>query len=217
MPYLRTPLDDLLSSRSKLRLLRRLANGHNDLSGRELARRAGVTWRAAELALRDLVQLGVVRRADARGQARYSLVGTHVLIAHAVAPLFEAERAWIEVVRREISRALRPEGGGPQDIRWAGLYGSAARGEDRPSSDLDVAVVAESVTATARVRLQLQMPETRSRLLARIGRSPSVLVYPPAHWRKLIAANAEMRLALTRDAIRLMGDTSFEEAIERGA
>ncbi len=215
MPYLLTPLDDLLSSRSKLRLLRRLAAGHDDLSGRELARRAGVTWRAAELALRELVQLGVVRRVDARGQARYTLVAEHMLVRDALVPLFAVEQAWPAALRRGIGDALRARGHGAGDIRWAGLYGSTARGDDRPNSDLDVAVVATSVAAVGRVRLEIQ--RVGSRLAARFGRTPSVLVFTPSHWRRLIARDAGLRRALTSEAIPLIGDLGFAEAIGRGA
>lgn len=214
MAYLTTPFDDLLSSRSKLRLLRRLVDGHDDLSGRELARRAGVTWRAADLALRDLVQLGVVHRTDARGQSRYALAEKHVLVHDAVVPLFGAERVWAGAVRRGVRDALQARGQGTRDIRWAGLYGSVARGDDRPDSDLDVAVVASSVAAVARVRLA--MNEAGPHLAARFGRAPSVLVFTPSHWRRLVARDAGMRRALTSEAIPLMGEMSFAEAVGRG-
>jgi DNA-binding transcriptional ArsR family regulator len=215
MAYLTTPLDDLLSSRSKLRLLRRLVDGHDGLSGRELARRAGVTWRAADLALRDLVQLGVVHRTDARGQSRYALVEKHVLVHDAVVPLFGAERVWAGAVRRGVRDALQARGQGTRDIRWAGLYGSVARGDDRPDSDLDVAVVANSVAAVARVRQA--MNEAGPHLAARFGRAPSVLVFTPSHWKGLIARDAGMRRALTSEALPLMGEMSFAEAVGRGA
>lgn len=215
MAFLATPLDDLLSSRSKLRLLRRLVDGHDDLSGRELARRAGVTWRAAELALRDLVHLGVLHRTDARAQSRYTLVGTHTLVRDALVPLFGAERVWAGAVRRGLRDALRARGQGNRDIRWAGLYGSTARGDDRPDSDLDVAVVANSVAGAARVRQA--MHEAGPRLAVRFGRAPSVLVFPASHWRGLVERDAGMRRALTTDAIPLLGDVSFAEAVARGA
>lgn len=215
MAYLTTPLDDLLSSRSKLRLLRRLVDGHDDLSGRELARRSGVTWRAADLALRDLVQLGVVHRTDARGQSRYVLVEKHTLVHDAVVPLFGAERVWAGALRRGIRDALQPRGQGTRDIRWAGLYGSVVRGDDRPDSDLDVAVVANSVAAVARVRLA--MNAAGPHLATRFGRAPSVLVFTPSHWKGLIARDAGMRRALTSEAIPLMGDISFAVAVGRGA
>ena len=215
MAYLTTPLDDLLSSRSKLRLLRRLVDGHDDLSGRELARRAGVTWRAADLALQDLVQLGVVHRTDARGQSRYTLVTKHVLVRDAIVPLFGAERVWAGAVRHGIRDALRMRERGAKDIRWAGLYGSVARGDDRPDSDLDVAVVANSTAAATRVRLD--MDEAGPHLAARFGRTPSMLVFTPSHWKGLIARDAGMRRALTSEAIPLMGDIGFAEAVGHGA
>lgn len=213
MPYLLTPLDDLLSSRSKLRLLRRLLAGHDDLSGRELARRAGVTWRAAELALRELVQLGVVRRADARSQARYTLVAEHALVREALVPLFAAERAWPAEVRRGIRSALCARGQKLSDILWAGLYGSAARGDDRPDSDLDVAVVASSTAAMARVKLA--MNDAGASLSARFGRIPSVLVFTPSLWRELVARDARLHHALTEEAIPIIGDGGFTKAIGR--
>lgn len=215
MPYLLTPLDDLLSSRSKLRLLRRLVDGHEDLSGRELARRAGVTWRAAELALRELVQLGVVRRTDARAQARYTLVAEHALVREAVVPLFSVERSWSSAVRRGIGDALRVRGAGTRDVQWAGLYGSVARADDRPDSDLDLAVVARTVAGADRV--QARMRDAAPVLASRFGRAPSVLVFIASHWRRLVARDAGMRNALMHESIPIIGDTGFAEAIGRGA
>jgi len=215
MPYLLTPLDDLLSSRSKLRLLRRLVDGHDDLSGRELARRAGVTWRAAELALRELVQLGVVQRTDARAQARYTLVAGHALVREAVVPLFTAERSWSSAVRRGMADALRAGGRATREIRWAGLYGSVARADDRPDSDLDLAVVVRTVADANRVQARIR--DAAPSLAARFGRAPSVVVLTPAHWRRVVARDAAMRNALMHESIPIIGDAGFAEAVGRGA
>jgi predicted nucleotidyltransferase len=157
----------------------------------------------------------VVRRLDARGQARYSLVAEHALVREALMPLFTAEQAWPTAVRRSIAEALRVRGQGARDIRWAGLYGSVARGDDRPNSDLDVAVVATSVAAVGRVRLEMQ--QAGLRLAARLGRTPSMLVFTASHWRGLIARDVGLRRALTSEAIPLIGDRGFAEAIGHGA
>jgi len=138
-PYMKLdrPLDDLFATGSHIRVLRALAAlpGSAGASGREVARRAGVSAPTARDALASLVDQGLVRVARSLGSASYRLDADHVL-APLVYEMFARERGMRDALERDLSAALRRLG----DIETAYLFGSAARGDMLPHSDIDVAV-----------------------------------------------------------------------------
>jgi hypothetical protein len=88
MGMLLRPLDAILSSQSKVRLLP-LEDG---VSAREAARLARVPLPPALRALADLSELGVLHRAELRSQHLYTVAHDNPLVRDALVPLFEVER-----------------------------------------------------------------------------------------------------------------------------
>lgn len=135
---LHEPLDDLFATGSHVRVLRALDGlpGNAGVSGRELARRAGVSAPTAREALASMVDQGIVRVTRSLGTAAYRLNPDHVLVA-LVRDLFARERAAGAELDRDLSEAVRRIG----DVEAAYVFGSAARGDMLPGSDIDIAVV----------------------------------------------------------------------------
>lgn len=133
------PLDDALGTRSQVRVLRtlhRLLPGIV-LSGRDVARRAGVSHPSATSGLRTLVDLGLVRVRRARRADYYELNRDHAL-ADDMARLFDREAH----LRDELVGFIRDQLIGHRlPLSEAYLFGSAARGEHGPTSDIDVALI----------------------------------------------------------------------------
>jgi predicted nucleotidyltransferase len=132
------PLDDLFLNRSHVRVLRALHKLPEGFvaSGRELARRAGVTHPTALKALSLLVNVGVVTADRGLVGDVYELNRNHLFAAHVVS-LFEAEAAIgveLAAVLREGLHTLTDK------VESATLFGSAVWGESSPRSDVDVAV-----------------------------------------------------------------------------
>jgi predicted nucleotidyltransferase len=132
------PFDDLFMNRSHVRVLRalyRLPEGFI-ASGRELARRAGVTHPTALKALARLVDIGVVTADRGLAGDQYGLNHDHLLCVH-VASLFQAEAA----IEAELASFLRERLLALTDkVISATLFGSAVWGESTPGSDIDIAV-----------------------------------------------------------------------------
>lgn len=133
------PLDDLFQGRSHVRVLRALHELPEGFgaSGREVARRAGVSHPTALGVLASLVEQGVATVRRAAHADAYALNREHALV-RLVAPLFEAERGMRDellAILAERLAAVRLR------IRAAYVFGSAARGEMLPDSDIDLAVV----------------------------------------------------------------------------
>ncbi len=139
------PLDHILGRRSTVRLLRALGPLDRPVSGREAARLAGLSHRAIT-ALDELAALGVVIRREAAGQHLYRFNREHAL-ADAIQHVFAEEERRSSLILERI-RSVAEEAG----ALYAGVFGSAARKEDRPGSDLDVFMVVGHEDAKERSR-----------------------------------------------------------------
>jgi predicted nucleotidyltransferase len=152
-------------------VLRALAAFATPLGAPQLARDAGLTPQGVRLVLDELVGQGVV---SAFGQGRtrlYALDAAHPLVPGLKA-LFAAERArWERLLAR-----LRELLGAAEDVEAAWLYGSVARGEDGPASDIDLALVARGAPGEAAeaVRERLRPLEDELRVtFSVVGLSPA--------------------------------------------
>lgn len=151
--HLRFPLTHLLAGGGHVRVLRSLMTYGAPLSVAQVAADTGLTTRGARLVLDSLVSQGMV---SVLGQPRSQLftVAAQHPLAEALQTLFERERIRWDVLQDAWREGLA----GERDIRSAWLYGSVARGDDAPRSDVDVALVVneDSLDVKHRVRDAVQ-------------------------------------------------------------
>ena len=151
--HLRYPLTRLFGSPGNVRVLRVLADGLAS-SATQIASAAGLTPQGARLVLDVLAAQGIVA---AKGSARtqlFELASVHPF-RHPILELFQAERvAWEDLVARLRERLKKRAG-----VQAAWLYGSVARGEDTPASDIDVALLVASPDVSDQVREDLMTIE----------------------------------------------------------
>lgn len=133
------PLDDLFETKSFLRLLRALEGLPEGLAatGRELARRAGVSHPRATAILSTLSDQGVVLARRAPRRDEFMLNRQHVLVERVLA-LFAWERGVPEQLIEFLREGIRSR---TAAVRAAILFGSAVWGEMAPNSDIDLAVL----------------------------------------------------------------------------
>jgi len=136
--FVSCPLDWVFAAPSQLAVLRALKDSAEGMSGRAAARAAGINHQACKQALDRLEALGLVIRQGSGHTQLLRLNLSHALIQDALLPLFRAEKAFQAQLRGAIARGLG------RDARTATLFGSAARKEDRPGSDIDLLLVAET-------------------------------------------------------------------------
>jgi predicted nucleotidyltransferase len=112
-----------------------------------------MSTRGTRFVLESLVSQGMV---SVLGQPRSQLycVAVQHPLANAVKMLFQHERSRWESVQDALRQALAAR----QDVRSVWLYGSVARGEDAPHSDVDVVLVMDenAVEASHQVRDAVQ-------------------------------------------------------------
>ena len=150
--HLRYPLTLLLSNGGTVRVLRALAGYGGPLSSSQLARETGLTPQGVRLVLNGLHSQRLVNVLGAARSQLFSLSEDHPFIAPLRA-LFELEQSRWEHLQQALRKALKAE----RSVRSAWLYGSVARGEDGPHSDIDVALVMDrsAPEAAERVRQSL--------------------------------------------------------------
>lgn len=198
------PLDEILTSRAKLRLCRLGWESREALSAREMARRIGMVKRTVDLALGELMALGIMRRDGSAGTAPVRINKDHPLVAGALRLLFESEHAFVEV-EFEAIRTLIEESwvGRAMSLEWAGLFGSMARGEATHDSDIDVAIIIESDASVPLVHdAASQSAETFTR---RYGRQLSPLVLSKARFTRMVKDRDPLAMSMIRDGRRLAG------------
>lgn len=161
---------DALFPRTKQRVLA-LLFGQPDRSFAlmELIRLVQAGSGAVQRELDRLVATGLVTISLVERQKRFA--------ANRDSPVFEELRAIVEKtlgVSEVLKAALEPLG---SSIRFATLYGSAAKGSDRATSDLDLLIVADDL-ALERLYGLLQPAE------AKLGRRVSPTVYTPEEYRR---------------------------------
>lgn len=133
-----SPIDDLFLNRSHVRVLRALHHLPEGLpaSGREIARRAGVTHPTALRALAVLVEAGLVTAGRSPAGDAHELNRDH-FFADQIADLYRAEAG----IADELTSFLREELLARTDkVEWATLFGSIVWAGSTPTSDIDLAV-----------------------------------------------------------------------------
>lgn len=167
-------LDGILGSATKVRILRALMPLATAVSGNEARLLAGVQSKSGMwTALDDLTQLGILEREETRRIQLFRINRNHDLV-EPLRALFNAESERISSLWGALKAVL--ESGGVQEHTLSIiLFGSNARGDARPGSDLDLLVVTGARAQIERVSEVLidAIPEIRRRFGLRL--SPLVL------------------------------------------
>jgi predicted nucleotidyltransferase len=162
-------LDDLLGNPVRLRILRVLTRFPDQgFTGRELARQSGASPSQAISALKALQSTGVLYREIAGRSHVWRLAEEHILTS-LMKDLFRGEAGTLAALREDLGELLK---GYP--IQRAVLFGSIARGEERPTSDVDLFVQVASRLEKATVEDGLSAASARFAL--RFGNPLSMFV-----------------------------------------
>jgi len=199
--HLRFPLTRLLGSGGNVRVLRTLAAYGSPLSAPQLARETGLTPQGVRLVLDGLQAQRVLHVLGSARSQLFALNDDHPFTAP-LRGLFGSEQERWERLLQALRDALKAERG----VRSAWLYGSVARGEDAPQSDIDVALVmahprpevAERVRAAL---LPLEENQQVSFSVAAVSEDELAKLRPGDRWWSELA----------RDAKPLKGSTPQQE------
>jgi predicted nucleotidyltransferase len=142
-------LDELLGKKSQIKVLRYLVKFPQPWNVRELSRRIGVTEPNLSKVLKELADAGVLLKKRHGATHVYSLHAGHYLTDKVILPLFTREQKAIDELAVFIRRRIKSE------YISIILFGSAARGEERTKSDLDIAFIVDNETAAEKLEQEL--------------------------------------------------------------
>ena len=170
----RNELDDLLGNQIRVRLLRELTRfPEKGFTGRELARLCDSSPSQVNTALESLRDSGVVFREIAGRSHIWRLAPEH-LLRDVLIRVFRGEAASFALLKSDIENLLRP-----LPVKRAFLFGSVVRGDDRPTSDVDLLVQVGSKAAKETVEIALSKASPRFAL--RFGNPLSAIVLDTRH------------------------------------
>ena len=163
-------LDQVLGSTTKVRILRALMPLYSPVSGNEARALSGVRSKnGLRVALDQLTELGILQREHTGRIGLFRINRDHDL-AGPLEELFAIESARISRLRTAIAQILDKGAVGEHTLSII-LFGSNARGEARPGSDVDLLVVTDTESRTGAVERVLMEaePELRRRFGLRIA------------------------------------------------
>ena len=140
----------------------------DELSGREIARRTGLSHLIIHKALGELEAEGIVERRVAPPAHQFQLNRKHWVVSGCLAPLFQKEAAWPEHLGDRIRQ------GAPKAAASIIFFGSLAAGKLAPRSDIDVLVLVREKAQEEEVRRHFQ--DLSGKVYSAFGHPLSVLV-----------------------------------------
>jgi len=158
--HLRYPLSSILGSAGSVRVLRAFVADASPQSAPHLAKAAGLTPQGVRLVLDALARLRLVVIHGSGRTQLYALNPSHPFAGALVALFQEEQRRWDALL--ESIRGVLAKRGPAVGAAW--LYGSVARGDDSPSSDLDIAILVRSPGVADEVRADLMALEDAQHL-----------------------------------------------------
>ncbi|MEX2530499.1 MAG: HTH domain-containing protein [Gemmatimonadota bacterium] len=171
--YLRHPTSTLLATPGSLRVMRELIDSDTPLATRALADRTGLSTQAVRNTLAALQEGGVVEGLG-EGRSRLYRADVNHPLYLPLGGLFQAEEERFRTIVDGLAGALGHLTPAPL-AAW--IYGTVARGEDGPASDVELALVAadeEVETPVLRLREMLGPIQDVHRIwVSVVGLAPS--------------------------------------------
>ena len=203
-------LNEVLGTTTKVRLLRVLLRLGSPVSAREAQRLAGVrSAQALGQALTDLTNLGVLDR-QVVGRVHLYRVRSGLDLDAPLRALFEAEGERPDLLYDIVSAAVH-EMAVAEDVRGVILYGSSARGDAGPKSDVDLLVVIRDPERQGRTEDAMRQAEEQA--AERLGLRLSPYVISVQSLRSRYRSRDPLMLSIEQEGRRFFGD-SFSEIIQ---
>jgi predicted nucleotidyltransferase len=197
-------LEALFGGPGRTAVLRLLATQTSELTGRQIGELAGISQPGAARVLEHLAGLGVVQRRRAGRAILHQLDRENLLVQTIVLPALAAEAHLLDDLKSELREAF-----GSLAVSLV-LFGSVARGESAPGSDIDVLVVAADQESASRAT---QVADTEGpRFFRRYGMPLSVIVTA----RDQLPAEPGVFLARARDEGMLVSGIELARVMPHG-
>jgi predicted nucleotidyltransferase len=136
---LRTPLNRIFYAPSHIAVLRALIDSLEGMSGREVARQAGINHQSCTQAISRLEEIGILQRLGTGKIQLIRLNRENFLVKELLLPLLKKERMFFSKIKAEIKSQFS------NNAISVIIFGSAARKEEQPESDFDICIVVKNI------------------------------------------------------------------------
>lgn len=177
-------VEEVLGSKVKLRLLRKLFEDPRPKSGREMARELGCSHTYAINNLRELEDLGVLVRRRVGPSNAYEFNEKSYVVKSMITPIFRAEQNTIHEITRRLVDKL-----GDNLVKVV-LFGSTARGTADPRSDVDFLLVVND--DLPREEIELLASDAAAEASVEFGRPIETFVFGEEEFAKKLQAGKGM-------------------------
>ena len=172
-------LETLLGSRTKIKILRALhRHTGKEFTIRELADFIGVSHTGVRKTLKDLYEMNVITlKAIGKSHTVSINSSSHLL------PLMDAIFAYEEETLSHLEKSIKEGLCGEDYIKRVLLFGSVARMEEEPRSDIDVLILTDD-----KERAEESVSELQSELSRRFGNPLAPYILTPSEIKELASA-----------------------------
>lgn len=195
-------LDRVFSTWSHIAVLRVLQDSALGMTGREIARLAGMNHRSCLKALTSLEEIAVVDRIVGGRDHRFSLNREHILVAEGILPFLRLERNLLQEVSGFLKKKM---GRGVQSII---LFGSVARKTESTQSDFDVCLVIDR--ASGRDAVSDRVHRLAHEFRRRFGANLSPFIIPAAEFRLRARSRKPPVNEIIKESVVIAGKTLKE-------
>jgi predicted nucleotidyltransferase len=191
-------VESILGTRGRVQVLRVLNGVRVPLNAAQIARHAGLTRAAAAAALGDLENMGLVLGSQVGWARAYLLERDNEYVRRIVAPVFSGEESIPEALESDLLHAL-------DDVcSTVVIFGSYARGEQRPDSDVDVVLISTDPASAKAV--DERYADLVVEFAHRGGANLSALIYTPREAAALQDRSPGLFAELVKDALLVKGE-----------
>jgi len=190
-----------LGSRSNLLVLRVLVGVSAPLTARQIGFQTGLSRPALDSALNRLINLGIVELSRSGNARTYQIERSNILVKKVIEPLFDIEDNLRAYMTQDIAHAFEA------DTDSIVLFGSFAREEQAPESDVDVLFVAPNQLQKRTVELKLN--DYLVRFHNRFGHSLGFLVYDDEEARSLRKRAPALFEEIKEDGLLISGTADW--------
>ena len=198
----RKPLDDIFHTPSSVRVLRILVNSELDLTGRQIANMANLNPQTCQNTLDRLNDLQLLATRRVGRAYLYRLRRNNIIVGQLLNPLFKSEK---DLLSNELSRvATLFEGTAIAVI----LFGSVARGEEIPGSDIDLCVIVQDPETVEAARSKGN--DALEQLENSTGILPTILVWSKDEFQERYSSGDGLARSLLEEGQSIMGPPVYE-------
>ena len=160
------PLDKILNSAIKVKILRFLCKTEAEWSGRQIAQEIKASPAACHKSLRELNNERVLLLRSVGKSYLYSLNKENFIISDLLKPLYKKESKIPEEIYETISSLVI------KNIVSIAVFGSVKRKKERPTSDIDLLIVVKN--PENRKEVEKDFEKVNEKILSRFGNTVSI-------------------------------------------